>query len=114
MRKFSLVILFFTLKLCSAQEGWQIEVMPGIAVYRGDLSEGSFTLKSIGPGAVVNIKYDFGDMVVLRGGIGWGKLGADDNKSKNPDIRSRNLSFKTSVIELGFSAEFNILDPEAY
>lgn len=116
MTRFHFVVLFFIANLfyAKAQEGWQVEIMPGVAVYRGDLSQGPFSLKSVGPGFNANVKYDFGDMVVLRGGIGWGMLQGDDQQSKKEYIRIRNLSFKTMVAELSLCAEVNLLDPEAY
>jgi hypothetical protein len=116
MTRFHLIILllFADLFYANAQEGWQVEIMPGVAVYRGDLSQGPFSLKSVGPGVNLNVKYDFGDMVVLRGGIGWGMIRGDDKESKKDYIRGRNLSFKSMIAEMSLSAEINLLDPEAY
>jgi hypothetical protein len=116
MTRFPLVVLFIIAQLfhAKAQEGWQVDIMPGMAIYRGDLSTGAFTFKSLGPSFVANIKYDFGDMIVLRSGLGWGKIRGDDADSKKDIVRSRNLNFKSSIIEFNLSAEVNLLDPEAY
>jgi len=116
MTRFHLVVLFFiaNLSFANAQEGWHVEVMPGVAVYRGELSQGAFSLKSVGPGISANVKYDFGDMIVLRSGIAWGMLQGDDKLSKKDYIRTRNLSFKTMVAELSLCAELNLLDPEVF
>jgi hypothetical protein len=116
MTRFPLVVLFIIAELfhAKAQKGWQVDIMPGMAVYRGDLSTGGFSFKSLGPSAIVNIKYNFGDMLVLRSGFGWGIVKADDKDSKKESVRSRNLNFKSSIIEWSLTAEVNLLDPETY
>lgn len=116
MIRFPIGLLFFITGVftANAQKGWQLEVMPGLAVYRGDLSQGSFSFKSVGPGAVVDLKYDFGDMLALRAGLGWGVLEGDDKDNKKESVRSRNLSFKSNIIEFGLTAEVTFLDPETY
>jgi hypothetical protein len=116
MTRFPLVVLCIIVQLfhAKAQKGWQVDIMPGMAVYRGDLSTGGFTLKSMGPSAIVNFKYNFGDMLVFRTGFGWAMVKADDKDSKNALVRSRNLNFKSSIIEWNLTAEVNLLDPETY
>jgi hypothetical protein len=116
MTRFSLIglIILTAFFHANAQEGWQAEIMPGVAIYRGDLSQGPFSLKSVGPGVNANIKYDNGDMVVIRAGLGWGMVKGDDNESKKADLRLRNLSFKSMIYEFSLIAEVNLLDPEAY
>jgi hypothetical protein len=52
--------------------------------------------------------------VVIRGGLGWGRLAGDDQDSKKADLRARNLNFKTTIYELNLSAEVNLLDPESF
>ena len=112
--KYILVVFLFISKVCAAQQ-WQAEVMLGAATYSGDLSSSAASLKGIGPAVAVNLKYVLPlNYIALRGGIAYGRLGADDKNSKDPAIRNRNLSFRTHVLEFNFGAELNILDPEYF
>jgi opacity protein-like surface antigen len=62
----------------------------------------------------VNLKYEYYYLVV-RGGIAWGQIGADDkNNGKIPDIRNRNLSFKSNILELSLCAELNLMEPDIF
>jgi hypothetical protein len=115
MRRLAFFVALFAASPCFSQDNfWQIEVMPGIAAYKGDLTKSDFPLKTIGPSLSLNLKYDRSDMIVLRFGLGWAKLSADDQNNKQDDIKRRNLNFKTNIIEANLAAEVNLLDPEMY
>ena len=108
------IVLLLTTNCCFAQRGLQLEIMPGVAGYQGDLTQKTVPFNTIGPSAALNIKYDFGDMVILRTGFAWGKVSAKDNDNKDTYLNNRNLSFETMIWEGHLGAEINILDPEAY
>lgn len=112
MRRLYLILLIFTAQSCLAQEGWQLEVMPGFASYSGDLSQSALPFKTMGPAGLVNVKYDWGDMVIIRAGFGYGRISGSDRDNKK--IRYRNLSFKTDIWEATLMAEINLLDPETF
>lgn len=114
MRRLLLILLIFAVRPCFSQDGWQVEVMPGIATYKGDLTQSEFPLNNIGPLFGVNVKYDFGDMVVLRSGLAWARISGDDQKNKSASIKIRDLNFKSTIIDLSLVAEVNLLDPESY
>lgn len=109
-----LFILLFAVNPCFGQNGWQLEIMPGIAAYRGDLTQSAFPLKTIGPSVALNLKYDQGDMIVFRAGVAFGKIHAYDKDNKKESVRARNLSFHSLVWEANICAEVNILDPESF
>lgn len=113
MRIWFLVFLFAA-NCVSGQQGLQVEIMPGVAGYQGDLTQKTIPFNTIGPSAALNVKYDFGDMVILRTGFAWGKVSADDKDNSQSDINNRNLNFKTTIWEGHLGAEVNILDPEFY
>jgi hypothetical protein len=112
--RYCLFIAFFAANPCFGQTGWQLEIMPGIAAYRGDLTQSAIPVKTIGPAFALNLKYDLGDMIVFRGGAAYGKISAYDKDNKKESVRARNLSFHTVIWEANLCAEVNILDPEAY
>ncbi len=111
--KYYFVVLLLISYYCPGQR-WQAEIMVGITGYRGDLTQHSVTFKSIGPAVNVNLKYEFDNLIILRGGIGFGKLSADDKNNKDRSLQRRNLNFKSNVIEGSLCVEFNLFDPEFY
>ncbi|MEO8765449.1 MAG: DUF6089 family protein [Ginsengibacter sp.] len=111
--KFCLIFLLFFTNLCKGQE-LQAELMAGIAGYNGDLTQKRISLKSVGPAFTFNIKYNSGDYINLRAGIGYGQVAGDDKKNSEADLRFRNLSFKTNILEINVAAEVNLFDPEVY
>ncbi|MEO8860115.1 MAG: DUF6089 family protein [Ginsengibacter sp.] len=111
--KFYFILLLLYANISQAQE-WQAELMPGVAGYNGDLTEERISLKQLRPAVSFNLKYNSGDFINVRAGLSYGRVGADDKNSKDPGLRSRNLNFKTDIIELNVIAEVNLFDPENY
>ena len=111
--KFCLIFLLLFANICKAQE-WQAEVMVGVSGYNGDLSQQRISIKQLRPAFNLNLKYTSGDFIDLRAGIGYGRVGADDKNNKNAGLRSRNLNFKSDILEINLIAEINLFDPETY
>ncbi len=113
--KFCTFIFMFIVNSCVAQQ-WQAEIMGGITGYSGDLAQPSVSFKTMGPAVAVNMKYLFpNNFLLLRGGVSYGKVSADDKNNDNTvGLQSRNLNFKTDIIEGSICLEVNILDPDEY
>jgi Domain of unknown function (DUF6089) len=112
--KYCLILLLF-IAPCSFAQKWDVEVMGGVAGYNGDLTEHVFSYRTAGPSAGFNVKYNFNnEFVVLRAGLTWGKISANDKFNKQADLKSRNLSFQTNIWEASLCAEVNIFEPEYY
>lgn len=112
--KFLTVIFLFIVNSCIAQQ-WQAEIMLGTTGYNGDLSRPVVSFKTMGPAVNINVKYQLlNDFIVLRGGIGFGTIHADDAKGKDLDLRKRNLNFKSNILEANVGMEINLLDPTIY
>ena len=112
--KYCLILLLFIAPAADAQK-WDIEVMGGIAGYNGDLTEHVLSYRTAGPSAGINVKYNLSnDVIVLRGGIAWGKISGDDRHNKQADLRSRNLNFETHIWEANLCVEINIFEPEYF
>lgn len=90
------------------------EVMVGASGYNGDLTQRPISPKVLRPGANINFKYNSGDFLNFRIGIGIGKVGFDDKNNTKASLRDRNLNFKSSIIEFNVCSEFVLLDPEIY
>jgi Domain of unknown function (DUF6089) len=111
--KIYFIFLLTLSSVCYAQE-WQAEIMAGVSGYNGDLTQQRISIKQLRPAFNLNIKYNSGDFINFRGGIGYGRIGADDKNNTNQLLKNRNLNFKSDIIELNFITEINLFDPETY
>ena len=111
--KFFLIILLVLTNICKGQE-WQAEVMVGVSGYNGDLTQQRISIKQIRPAFNFNLKYNSGDFINVRAGIGYGRVVGDDKNNTHADLRKRNLDFKSDILELNVIGELNLFDPELY
>ena len=100
---------FFKLWAQSYVTDWKLEVMAGTSSYNGDLVQGNFPLKRLGPCIGVNAKKDISDKFTFRAGLSYGRIYGDDQKNKDPELIARNLNFKSHIIELSAAVEYNFL-----
>jgi hypothetical protein len=108
-----LVLLLLISSSCFAQR-WEAEIMAGASGYNGDLTENIFSPKSMGPSAGFNLKYNFNDIFIMRGGITWGYVSANDRNNKQEDLRCRNLNFRTDIVEGNLCLEINLFEPDFF
>jgi hypothetical protein len=111
--KFCLVLFLFVTGSCFGQT-WEAEILAGVSGYKGDLIKHHFAVKSMMPAVGVNLKYNFDNFILLRAGISWLKVTGDDKNNKQVDLRARNLSFKSDIIEASLCVEYNLLEPEIF
>jgi hypothetical protein len=113
MKLFTFFLLFIS-NFCSAQQ-WQVEVGGGISGYSGDLSRPALNVKTFGPSFCANLKYMMpNNFIVLRGGMSYGKIQGNDKDNKDPGLVSRNLNFKSNILEGSLAVEVNLVDPTVY
>jgi hypothetical protein len=89
-----------------AQGGFVFGGAIGLSNYFGDLNT-SFSVQGIGPAAEVIAGYYFNDRICLKFAGTFGRLKAYDSDSDNTFQRSRNLSFRTAVVDASIQWEFN-------
>ncbi len=112
--KLCMVICMLMVKACFAQE-WQAEIMGGVSGYSGDLTQSFFSYKTLGPSVNVNMKYQLPNKIfVLRAGISYGHISADDKNNKERSLIARNLNFKSNIIEGSLCVEVNLFDPDKF
>jgi len=111
--KICLIFLLTLANVCKAQE-WQAEIMAGVSGYNGDLTKQRVSIKQLRPAFNLNLKYNSGDYINFRAGIGYGRIGADDKNNVDQLLKNRNLNFKSDIIELNLITEINFFDPETY
>ena len=111
--KLNALALLMAASSCYAQD-WEAEIMIGIAGYQGDLTKRHFALRTLRPATNVNIKYNIGNVVVLRTGIVIGKVTGNDKYNKQADLKARNLNFQSNIFEANICAEVNLLEPDIF
>ena len=111
--KICLIFLLAITNICKGQE-WQAEFMAGVSGYNGDLTQQRIAVKELRPAFTFNLKYNSGDYFNVRAGIAYARVAGDDKNNTHADLKSRNLSFRSDILELNVMAEINLLDPEEY
>ncbi|MEP6596365.1 MAG: DUF6089 family protein, partial [Ginsengibacter sp.] len=108
--KFSLVPFLFIINFCFGQQ-WQAEVMVGVSGYNGDLTQKRLSFKTLKPAVNLNVKYDVDNRLILRAGIAWATVTANDKNNAQADLKMRNLNFQSTLLEGSLCAEVNVFEP---
>lgn len=80
--------------------------MAGISNYFGDLNSHT-SLEYMGPAAGLFARYNMGERFALKGGFNYGRVSFADEGSPDPFQQSRNLSFRSNIMELTAQLEIN-------
>jgi len=83
----------------------------GTAQYQGDLSQNQITINETKPAFGILGRYYLNPRFDIKGSLYVGWIAGSDslNYSNDHDRAKRNLSFQSVVIDLGATAEFNLL-----
>lgn len=107
MRLLLIVLLFYVFPAKSQLlNQWLVGVATGTASYNGDLVEGNMPLKRMGFFIGADVKRIISPKFTLRAGLSYGRIFGDDKKNRDPELKQRNLSFKTPITEFNIGAEF--------
>jgi hypothetical protein len=108
MKKASLLLLFSisSFSLSYAQRGPEIGVVVGVSNYFGDLNT-NYSLKRLGPAGGIVARYNFNTRLSIKLAGTYGRLEARDSDSENTFQRTRNLSFRSGVVDASLQLEFN-------
>ncbi len=108
MKKFSLLLLFSLSVTCLAlaQRGPEIGGVVGLSNYFGDLNT-NYSLKHLGPAAGIIYRYNFNNRLCVKFAGTVGRLEGRDSDSENSYQRSRNLSFRSIIVDASLQMEFN-------
>jgi hypothetical protein len=94
-----------------SQQRVHVTLFGGISNYSGDLQAKKFTLQqsnlAFGAGLMFNVTPKF----AIRAGINRAVIEGDD-KRNSPELRPRNLSFTSKIIEANFLLEYTFLNME--
>jgi hypothetical protein len=97
-----------------AQQRVNLVLNAGVANYTGDIQDKRFTgdQSGVSLGAALSVRLI--KNLYIRGGLAYGKVGADDKKSKRPDNLARNVNFKSSIVEASAVLDYSLLDIKKY
>ena len=99
---------FLLLSYNVSAQGFSLTAALGTSSYRGDFTNGSSPVYK--PAYSLGAAYDFTNRFRLRLNLSGMSIQGDDLDSKLSYMKSRNLSFKTSIQEAALIGEFDILD----
>ena len=86
--------------------GTEYGVSIGGSQYFGDLNE-NIAFKFIRPAGGVFVRYHLNPFISLRASVNYTHVGYDDNLNDNAFNKTRNLSFRSNILEGVVQAEFN-------
>jgi hypothetical protein len=100
-----LALLTLNWKQSNAQEleygGWI-----GVTNYFGDLNSNA-SFEFLGPAGGLFFRYNLGTRFAFKQGLNYGKVSFEDAVSEFSYQQSRNLSFKSDIVEFSSHVEFN-------
>ena len=105
-----LVLICSILPILASAQNFNFSVRAGMASYTGDLKRRSFSFSQSSFMISLGAKYDLSEHISARTYFSYATLRGDDKKGTDL-MKTRNLNFKTSIIEWELGAQYNILNP---
>ncbi|HEX6334247.1 MAG TPA: DUF6089 family protein [Flavisolibacter sp.] len=105
MKKLLYTLLF--LPVVASSQNFHFSGRFGLAGYQGDLKEHSVTLSQSKLFGSVGARYDLSERFTARSYFSYTTLQADDKKG-TATMQQRNLNFKTRILDLELTAQYNI------
>ncbi len=93
---------------------FSFSIAAGTASYMGDLIQGNRLFNKPGIAITAGVIYPIMNKLNARLDLGVQKIQAADSKNKDAQYKARNLSFKSTVIDISASAEYTILNMERF
>ncbi|MCX6350372.1 MAG: DUF6089 family protein [Bacteroidetes bacterium] len=115
MKKY--IVLFtgvlFLIPLFSTSQFWEIGILGGATQYNGDLSPYLVTMQETQPCYGAFARYNLNTRYTVKGNVFRGKITGSDLNAINNKTKERNLSFRSDIIDLAVTIEYNLLPFEA-
>jgi opacity protein-like surface antigen len=108
MKKIAFLIIGAALlPLLSFSQNWEIGIMVGAANYAGDLSPQPVVLTESHPAGGAFLRYNVNKNFAIKGNAYYGTISGSDQNATTPRLYERNLSFRSHLLEVGATAEYN-------
>ena len=108
MKLFSACLTFLLITLTGNAQNFRINLFGGIANYQGDLQDKRFTFSQAKGAFGAGVSYDLSSKLVLRSGLTFAKITADDKLSSRN--KARNLNFSSAITEGHIALEYYLKD----
>ena len=108
MKRISLIILSIILTATTFAQRHEFGIFAGGSYYLGDLNE-SKQFGMINPAGGLVYRYAINPRWALKFNAHYGSIAAND-KITNPDMKHRNLHFKSTLADIGGQLELNFLE----
>lgn len=97
-----------------AQESQRLHLtlFGGVANYQGDLQGRTFTFNQSNLAIGAGLKYDLTPHFGIRAGINYGTVEASDRQNNEAQLRARNLSFQSRIVEGNLLLEYTLFNME--
>lgn len=109
---FLLISFFAFVQSAKAQDdvkgSFEGGIHSGITQFYGDVNSRIFSWKQKGMIYGIHARYNYNSKLSGRFALTVGNVKSDDALSKSVFQRQRNVNFKTTITELGFTGEYNI------
>ncbi len=89
-------------------------VAVGGSAYLGDIVQGAPVLNQMSAALSLGISYDLAQQFRIKANLSILGAKGDDKKNDREDYRQRNLNFKTTIWELAFLGELDLLNSEKH
>lgn len=114
--KYFLSLILACLTLPVFAQHFEPGLMIGASNYIGDLSRNSrkVYVKETRPALGLFMRYNLNDYVALKAFGNYASIAGEDANADDADIQLRNLSFRSTLVEIGFAGEFNLSGYQPY
>ena len=108
LKKYLMVLIFLINGISSAQKN-ELGLFIGSSGYYGDIGKNQLgaIFSNQSPAIGISHKINFHDYLSFRSSILYGTLKADDALADDLNTQSRNLSFRSEIIDINLGFEFN-------
>lgn len=114
MRKIALFLSILILPFLAISQHLEIGVFGGMSNYLGDVSHQNMYLPETHPAFGLFFRYNASRYIAGKLSVTHGNISGQDTYSNNPELKSRNLSFRSPVTEFALTGEINILGYQPY
>lgn len=110
MKKVRSLIFFLILSSSAMTQRIHVGLFGAAAAYNGDLTDKIFPKKVTNGAIGFTLNYELTDHLMVRTGVTYTIVGGTDRYSNKADLRLRNLSFETTILEFSAIGEYNLLN----
>lgn len=109
MKKIAIIFLFLSILKNTQAQHLEIGGGVGLGFYSGDLSHNLIATLGEAKGCYgLFVRQNFNENTAVKIHFDYGKVSGRDSHASEPDLLARNLSFRSTILELGANFEYNI------